>query len=63
MGAVLGLSLAAVLMMSNERHIFNMLVQGADPGLAIAVFVGVFVLIPAIGASLSGLVFILMEDQ
>ena len=63
MGATLGLSLAIALMMTNDRHVFNLLANDADPGLATAVFVGVFVLIPAIGASLSGLVFILMEDR
>lgn len=63
MGATLGLFLAVALMLSNERHIFDMLANGQDPGLSTAVFLATFVLIPAVGASLSGLIFILLDDR
>lgn len=63
MGAGLGAFLALSLIVTDARHIFDMIVNSSAPRLTIAVLVSTFVLIFAIGASLTGMIFISMEDN
>jgi uncharacterized membrane protein len=61
MGGALGASLAISLLLCNAQNVFQMIVNSTAPNLMIVVFVSTFTLIFAIGATLTGLIFILEE--
>jgi hypothetical protein len=63
MGAGLGVFLALSLLVSNTRGIFAMLVNSSAPQLSTAVFVGIFASVFAIGAGITGLIFVSMDDK
>jgi len=60
MGAVLGALLALALIVTN-RHLFALIAHSASPGFLIALLTGVFSLLIAAGATLSGLIFTTIE--
>jgi len=62
MGAGLGAFLAISLLVIDARRIFQMIINSAASMLMLFVFVGTFALIFAVGAALTGVVFIL-EDR
>jgi len=57
MGASLGTSLALALIMTDIGRIFEMIVSSAQPRITILVFVGVLGSICAVGATITGLIF------
>jgi hypothetical protein len=61
MGAGLGILLSLSLIVGDAHQIFQMIVNSAMPHLVIAVLVALFASLFAVGASLTGLIFILME--
>lgn len=61
MGAALGLGFALMLVLIDPAEIATLIAHGGNQ--ATAVFVGTLVLTFAIGATLSGAVFILTEDH
>jgi hypothetical protein len=63
MGASLGTGLALALIMMDSGRIFEMIVNGAQPGMTTLVFVGVLGSICAVGATITGLIFMLAEDD
>jgi hypothetical protein len=63
MGASLGTSLALALIMTDTGRIFEMIVSSAQPRVTILVFVGVLGSICAVGATITGLIFMLAEDD
>jgi len=62
MGASLGTGLALALITMDTSHIFEMIVSGANPRITTFVFVGVLGSICAVGATITGLIFMLAED-
>jgi hypothetical protein len=63
MGASLGTSLALALIMTDTGRIFEMIVSSAQPRVTILVFVGVLGSVCAVGATITGLIFMLAEDD
>ena len=63
MGASLGTGLALVLLMMDTGRIFEMIVSSAQPRITTLVFVGVLGSICAVGATITGLIFMLAEDD
>ncbi len=63
MGAVLGLFLALVLLVSNARNIFEMIVHSSAPWLMMAIFVIVFTTYFAVGATLTGFIIVRAQDE
>ena len=63
MGASLGTSLALALIMTDTGRIFEMIVSSAQPRITILAFVGVLGSICAVGATITGLMFMLAEDD
>ena len=61
MGVAMGLAFALVLMLADPSGIATLIAHGGKP--AVAVFVGTLVLTFGIGATLTGLVFIVTEDH
>jgi hypothetical protein len=62
MGASLGTGLALALIMMDTGRIFEMIVSSVQPGITTLVFVGVLGSICAVGATITGLIFMLAED-
>ena len=62
MGAVLGLLLGFCLVRFNIAHIGEIIGNTFNPGEALAVFLGSFILNFAIGAALTGFILIEMGD-
>jgi len=62
MGGTLGALLAISLLLSDAQNIFQMIINSAAPQLILMVFVGAFTLVFAIGATLTGAIFVL-EDR
>jgi tetrahydromethanopterin S-methyltransferase subunit D len=60
-GACLGTFLALTLIVSNTARVFDMIAGAPAPAMSAAVFVGVFAAVFAVGATLTGLLFSLME--
>jgi hypothetical protein len=58
----LGLMLVLFLLFSNGHPVLDMIVNSAAPELTMAVLVAVFTLPFGVGATLTGLLFILTED-
>ena len=63
MGALLGTSLALALIMMDTGRVFEMIVSSAEPRITTLVFVGVLGSICAVGATITGLIFMLVEDD
>jgi hypothetical protein len=63
MGASLGTGLALALIMMDTGRIFEMIVSSAQPRMTAVVFVGVLGSICAVGATITGLIFMLAEDN
>ena len=61
MGVAMGLAFALVLMLADPSGIATLIAHGGTR--AVAVFVGTLVLTFGIGATLTGLVFIVTEDH
>jgi hypothetical protein len=61
MGVAMGLGFALLLILINPSGIATLINQGGDQ--AIRVFVGTVVLTFAIGATLTGVAFMIMEDN
>ena len=62
MGASLGAFLATWLLLTGTRHIFKTIINSAAPKLMLVVFVSIFTLIVAIGATLTGFI-LALEDR
>ncbi len=63
MGASLGTGLALVLLMMDTGRIIEMIVSSAQPRMTTLVFVGVLGSTCAVGATITGLIFMLAEDD
>jgi hypothetical protein len=63
MGGLLGTVLAALLVAMNGRNILGLISLSASPWVTGMVFVSVIALFCAVGATLTGLIFILSEDD
>ena len=63
MGATLGTALAFALILTDTDRIFEMTVSSAQPRVTTFVFVGVLGSICAVGATITGLIFMLAEDE
>jgi len=63
MGATLGTGLALALLMMDTGRIFEMIVSSAQPRITTLVFVGVLGSTCAVGATITGLIFMLAEDD
>jgi hypothetical protein len=63
MGGLLGTVLAALLVAMNVRNILGLISLSASPWVTGMVFVSVVALFCAVGATLTGLIFILSDDD
>jgi len=63
MGGLLGTVLAVSLVAMNVRNILGLISLSASPWVAGMVFVSVIALFCAVGATLTGLIFILAEED
>jgi hypothetical protein len=63
MGGLLGTVLAVLLVATNVQNILGLISLSASPWVTGMVFVSIIALFCAIGATLTGLVFILAEDD
>jgi hypothetical protein len=63
MGASLGTGLALALIMMDTGRIFELIVGSAQPRITTLFFVGVLGSICAVGATITGLIFMLAEDD
>lgn len=62
-GMCLGTFLALTLIVSNTARVFDMIANASAPAMSAAVFVGAFAAFFAVGATLTGLLFSLMERE
>jgi hypothetical protein len=62
MGASLGTGLALALLTMDTNHVFETIVSSGYPQMTTFVFVGVLGSICAVGATITGLIFMLAED-
>ena len=63
MGAGLGLLLSLTLIVSGAGNVFEMIINSEEPKLTVAIFVGFFASIIAVGATLTGLILMAIEDS
>ena len=63
MGGLLGTVLAVSLIVMNARNILDLIALSASPFMTGMVFVSIFALFCAVGATLTGLIFILAEED
>jgi len=63
MGGALGTALAVSLIAMNARNILDLIALSASPWMTGMVFVSIFALFCAVGATLTGLIFILAEED
>ena len=63
MGGLLGTVLAVLLVAMNVRNILGLISLSASPWVTGMVFVSVIALFCAVGATLTGLIFILTDDD
>jgi hypothetical protein len=63
MGVALGLGFALALTFSDAFGIATLIAHSPEPRMTLTVFVGMFTLAFAIGATLTGFVFTMMEDR
>ena len=63
MGGLLGTLLAASLIATRANGIFDMIVNSAAPRLTTTIFIGTFAALFAVGTTLTGWIFIAMEES
>jgi len=63
MGVAMGLAFSLVLTIADPSGIITMINHSDAPGMTLVMFVGTIVLTFAIGATLTGLVFMMSEDR
>jgi len=63
MGAALGLLLSFAMILNDALGLGTLISHGADAGTITAIFVGTFTLAFAVGATLTGFVFTMMEER
>ncbi|UFZ04263.1 hypothetical protein LQG66_34595 [Bradyrhizobium ontarionense] len=63
MGTALGLGFAFTLTQADAFGISTLIAHSLDPGMTFTIFVGTFTLAFAVGATLTGLVFTMMEER
>ena len=63
MGGLLGTALAVSLLVMNARNILDLVALSASPWMTGMVFVSIFALFCAVGATLTGLIFIMAEED
>jgi O-antigen ligase len=63
MGGLLGTVLAVLLVAMNVRNILGLISLSASPLITGMLFVSVIALLCAVGATLTGLIFILTDDE
>jgi hypothetical protein len=63
MGIAMGLAFAFVLTLVNAFQVTDLIAHSADPRTTMIVFVGSFTLAFAVGATLTGFVFMMMDDS
>jgi hypothetical protein len=63
MGGLLGIVLAVLLVAINVQNILGLMSLSASPWVTAMVFVSVIALFCAVGATLTGLIFILAEED
>jgi O-antigen ligase len=63
MGGLLGTALAVSLIVMNARNILDLIALSASPWMTGMVFVSIFALFCAVGATLTGLIFIMAEED
>jgi len=62
MGVAMGLAFSLVLTIADPSGINNLIEHSDMPGMTLAMFVGAIVLSFGVGATLTGLVFLMSED-
>jgi hypothetical protein len=63
MGALLGTGLAIALIVLNSQQLLEMIAHSAAPRVTTIVFVSMFMLICAVGASITGFLFMVAEEE
>jgi hypothetical protein len=63
MGVAVGLAFSLILTMTDPGGIITLINHSDTPGITLAMFVGTIILSFAIGATLTGLVFMVSEDD
>jgi len=63
MGAMLGALLALSLLATRTHGILEMIVNSAAPGRTMVIFVGTLAAMVAVGAMLTGWIFLAMEER
>jgi hypothetical protein len=63
MGVAMGLAFALILTVADPSGIMNLINHSITPGMNLTIFVGTTVLTFAIGATLTGLVFMMTEED
>ena len=63
MGIAMGLAFSLILTIADLSGIITLINHSATPGITLTMFVGTIVLTFGIGATLTGLVFTMMEDS
>jgi hypothetical protein len=63
MGASLGTGLALALILVDSGRLLEMIASNAPPGVTTLVFVGLLGSVCAVGATITGLIFMLAEDD
>jgi hypothetical protein len=62
-GVALGAVLALVLLLSSDPPILRLILNGSSPALALALYIGVFVMTFGLGSTLTGLLFEDTDEQ
>jgi hypothetical protein len=63
MGVALGLGFALGLTFTNAFGVATLIAHSLEPGMTLTIFVGTFTLAFAVGATLTGFVFTIMEER
>jgi hypothetical protein len=63
MGASLGTGLALALILVDSGRLLEIIASSAPPGVTTLVFIGVLGSVCAVGATITGLIFMLTEDD
>ena len=63
MGTALGLLLSFAMLLNDAFGLGTLISHGADAGTITVIFVGTFTLVLAVGATLTGFVFTMMEER
>jgi hypothetical protein len=63
MGVALGLGFALALTLTNAFGVATLIAHSREPGMTLTIFVGTFTLAFAVGATLTGFVFTMMQER